>query len=154
MTPDTIRSGFKATGVYPINHHAVKISGERSPTRKSVGIEGIAKSNGISYLPQYRPHTSQKHVSFASSPVVLSPPTSLSPLSPLSLQLSSIQFTAEEEQRFQTRYEEGYDIPDPRYDQWLQRKHPQALQERLQLQFSSLSDLSSEGPFQENSFEH
>ena len=98
MTPDTIRSGFKATGVYPVNRHAVKIPGERSPTRKSVGIEDIAKSNSISYLPLYSPHTSQKHVSFASSPDVLSPPTSLSPLSPLSPQVSSIQFTAEEEQ--------------------------------------------------------
>ena len=124
MTPDTIRSGFRATGVYPVNRHTIKIPAERSPTRKSVGIEDIAKSNGISYLPLYSPHTSRKHVSFASSPDVFSPSTSWSPLSPLSPQVSSIQFTVEEEQRFQTRYEEGYDIPDTRYEQWLRMKHP------------------------------
>ena len=139
MIPSTIRAGFKATGVYPVDRYAVKIPGEHTPKRKSIPIEDVAKSNGISYLPLYSPHTSKKRVSFAPSPEMLSP-LSLSPLSPVSPETHYISFTAEEKQRFQTRYEEGFDITtDSRYNQWLQNHHPEAISERCQLQFSPLN---------------
>ena len=34
-------------------------------------------------------------------------------------------FTAEEEIIFTRRYENGYDIPDPRYFQWIEYDHPE-----------------------------
>ena len=36
-------------------------------------------------------------------------------------------FTAEQEQLFQRRYEEGYDLPDPHYRQWLTLHHPDSI---------------------------
>ncbi len=33
-------------------------------------------------------------------------------------------FTAEENARFQKRHEEGYDVPDLRYDQWIEANYP------------------------------
>ena len=35
------------------------------------------------------------------------------------------QFTAEEHQKYAKRFEEGYDIPDLRYEQWMQQYHPE-----------------------------
>ena len=48
MTPDTIPSGFRATGVYPVNRHAVKITSECTPKRESIAIEDIESND----LPQ------------------------------------------------------------------------------------------------------
>ena len=36
----------------------------------------------------------------------------------------NVTFSAEEEKKFQRRYENGYDLPDERYSQWLQKCHP------------------------------
>lgn len=36
------------------------------------------------------------------------------------------EFTPEEVKRFEKRLEEQYDLPDARYDEWLQRHHPDA----------------------------
>ena len=61
-------------------------------------------------------------------------------LSPASPEISDTSFTTEEKQRFQTRYEEGFDITtDCRYNQWLQKNHHEAISERCQLQFSPLN---------------
>lgn len=38
----------------------------------------------------------------------------------------SYEFTAEEIKRFERRLEEQYDLPDDRYDKWLERFHPNA----------------------------
>jgi len=36
------------------------------------------------------------------------------------------KFTVAEELKYQQRYEEGYDLPDPRYEEWLRINHPEA----------------------------
>ena len=36
-------------------------------------------------------------------------------------------FSAEQELLFQTRYEEGYDLPDLDYHQWLTIHHPESV---------------------------
>ena len=56
MIPSTIRAGFKATGVYPLDQFAVKVPGKHTPRRKSIPIEDVAKSNDISYLSLHRFH--------------------------------------------------------------------------------------------------
>ena len=37
-----------------------------------------------------------------------------------------VKFTAEEHQLFNKRYENGYDIPDPRYSKWIEIHHPES----------------------------
>ena len=39
-------------------------------------------------------------------------------------------FSVEEELRYARRYEEGYDLPDERYDGWLRVNHPDVLKTR------------------------
>ncbi len=103
MTPQNILSSFRATGVHPVNRGAIEIPGEKR-NLKSTPMADIAKSHGISYLPLYSP-APRRH-----------------PAAPLP---SSLEFTEEEERRFQKRYDEGYDIPgDSRYEAWLQRSYP------------------------------
>ncbi len=105
MTPRNILSSFCATGVHPVNRGAIEIPGEKRKL-KSTPMADIAKNHGISYLPLYSP-APRRH--------------SAAPLP------SSLEFTEEEERRFQKRYDEGYDhdIPgDSRYEAWLQRSYP------------------------------
>lgn len=35
-----------------------------------------------------------------------------------------IKFTAEEHVKYARRFEEGFDIPDPRYQEWVHLHHP------------------------------
>jgi hypothetical protein len=42
--------------------------------------------------------------------------------------VANFHFSAEEEKKFQTRYENGYDLPDERYLQWLKKRHPSSAQ--------------------------
>lgn len=99
MTPSTIMSGFRATGVYPFNRQAICIPGVAkdavTPTAK------LAQHEGIRYLPFFSPrpnHQTQSGGQFTQQP----------------------QFSEEECRLFKRRLEEGYDVPDSRYHQWLQ----------------------------------
>ena len=41
---------------------------------------------------------------------------------------TNVEFSTAEECKYQTRFENGYDLPDERYIQWLQLRHPSAAQ--------------------------
>lgn len=42
-------------------------------------------------------------------------------------QMETATFTPEQEEKFQKRHEEGYDLYDPEYVSWLERNHPESL---------------------------
>ena len=42
------------------------------------------------------------------------------------MQFLCLDFSVEEIVKYQRRYEEGYDIPDPRYDCWVTMYHPES----------------------------
>ena len=50
-------------------------------------------------------------------------------------------FTPEEEAHFVIRYNEGYDLPDPRYLSWLQLNHPEDNCRDLKEHFEDLTPL-------------
>ena len=50
MVPETIISGFKVAGVYPLNRRAVRILGE-VPTTTSTPTAVLARREGIGYMP-------------------------------------------------------------------------------------------------------
>ena len=54
MTMKNIVSGFKVTGVYPVDRHAIKLPSERS--QQSFRPESLAKESGLAYIPLYSPH--------------------------------------------------------------------------------------------------
>ena len=99
MTPKTIMSGFKATGIVPFNRRAIKIPGEIL-AHTSTPTAVLAKQEGIRFMP-FLSKSAQKN------------PTEVS------------QFSEEEEAKFATRFENGYDLlHDKRYNQWLSERHP------------------------------
>lgn len=58
---------------------------------------------------------------------------------PLFLNYDTTEFTSEEISKFQHRFEEGFDVPDARYEHWLQMYHPEA---KLSNEGSSCNPLS------------
>ena len=54
MTMKNIVSGFKVTGVYPVDRYAIKLPSERS--QQSFRPESLAKESGLAYIPPYSPH--------------------------------------------------------------------------------------------------
>jgi len=93
FTPQNIVSSFRVTGVFPPNRKAIPIPGIQEVNKcKSTPTAKIAKSNGINYLPFYTPAKSSlpQHSPSSSD----EPPT----------------FTADELQRFERNFKEGYDI--------------------------------------------
>ena len=120
MTPATIMSGFRVAGVYPFNRNAITIPGIEkdllsTPTAK------LARRHGIKFMPFHSPR----------------------PFGHASSQ-NCLQFSEEEHQLFLIRQEEGYDIPDYRYDQWLQQQTSATPSTLATLSRGQTSDVISE----------
>ena len=94
MTMVNIVARFRTTGIYPLD-------------RSVVSTRSVAESNpstlpertGLKFIPLY-------------SPSVRRPTARVS------------TFSAEEIARYEARWEEGYDVPDERYKEWLSIYHP------------------------------
>lgn len=96
MNPDNIKSGLQA--------HALSIlmsSSSASDTAKEKGSPepDLAAVNGLAYIPLFSPAPSR--------------------------QKRAVNFTEEEEELFQRRYENGYDLKhDEHYNEWISLNHP------------------------------
>jgi len=103
VTPETICSGFRRAGVYPYNPNAIKIPDNQpsKPTEQS----GAAIAGGAATVD-----------SAATAGSVANVPSSPSPT-----------FTQEQEDLFERRYEEKYDLYDSEYISWLELNHPEAV---------------------------
>jgi len=128
FTPRNITASFRATGVFPPNSRAIPIPGY-SLTTKDVATPTakVAQRQGIQYLPFYSP--------------------------PCSKEVSQVpSFTAAETERFQVRFEEGYDLThDERYNLWLQVHHPNSGPGvRKELSFDSYLHSSEGSSFSES----
>ena len=102
FTPVNIMAGFKKSGAFPLN------PGE-------VTDRHLAPSKGV-YEKESSPHLPAVSISTSS-------PAS-SATSPLPSR-SSLSFTSDQHQLYQTRYTEGFDLPDPDYHAWLAIYHPE-----------------------------
>ena len=58
MVPRNIASGFRATGVFPVNRYAISLPGER-PRPSGTPIAVLTEKQGINFMPFYSP-TSRK----------------------------------------------------------------------------------------------
>ena len=95
LTPVNIMAGFRKAGAYPLNPGV--ISDRQVAPSLVVNPSKSPSSQG-----------SQDSASTASD----KSPSTISVFSP------------EEETLFRTRYEEGYDLPDPRFQEWIVINHP------------------------------
>ena len=142
MSMKNITSGFKTTGIYPFNPRALQPEVEKvSPLFNPASL---CEKTGINYIPLYSPHRKFRHSdhrhtipnnksvdSLPESPIFS--PKSTIPVVPRSLDDSSFgdicncsktSFTLEEIAIYQRRFDEGYDIPDERYELWLKQNKP------------------------------
>ena len=75
-------SGFRVTGVYPVNRNALKVSEAPSESRVATA--------GLTFIPLYSP-------------------AKLKVCSKIQI-AHSLTFSVDEHKRFETRYENGYDL--------------------------------------------
>ena len=95
MTMKNIVSGFRVTGVYPVNRKVVE-------KPKEFSKPSLPEATGLAYIPLYSP-------------------AKVSSVEPR----RHTEFSAEELDRFECRYENGYDLnTDERYNNWLRMYHP------------------------------
>ena len=96
MTMKNIVGGFRVTGVYPVNRNVVEKSKELSkPT--------LSEATGLAYIPLYSPAKVSSCVEAR----------------------RHTEFSGEDLERFECRYENGYDLTtDKRYNRWLHMYHP------------------------------
>ena len=81
-------SGFQVAGVYPINRNALKVTEEPA--------ESLTAATGLAFIPLYSPAKPK--------------------LSGKMQGADSLTFSLDEHKRFETRYENGYDLlGDGRY---------------------------------------
>ena len=98
MTIRNIMSGFRVTGVYPVNRNALKVTEEPA--------ESLAAAAGLAFIPLYSPAKPK--------------------LSGKMQGADSLTFSLDEHKRFERRYENGYHLlGDERYNHWLEMYHPQ-----------------------------
>ena len=109
MIPATITSGFKSCGVYLFDPQVILSKYSNDSTA----------SNSCS--PCSASCTSTTFVAMSSDVAHGSNATNFSD--------ATDHFTAEEEERFRKRFEEGYDLFDPCYLSWLKSYHPDSLPE-------------------------
>lgn len=114
MTPENVTAGFRATGVFPLNHNAIHIPGQESECDTP-----IQAGKSITYLPLYSPAPPPKYSSLAS-------------LSTDAEEDSSETFSPGELKKFKRRFEEGFDVTgDDHYNKWLKIHHPVSISNSL-----------------------
>ena len=92
-----IIAGFRITGVYPFDRSVLL-------TKESKRVS-LADKTGLKFIPPYSPAHRQPSKSSA----------------------RVSHFSPEEIARYQACFEEGYDVPDEHYQQWVRMYHPKSL---------------------------
>ena len=102
MTMKNIVSGFRVTGVYPVNRKVVE-------KPKDLSKPSLMETTGLAYIPLYSPAKVSSCVGAQ----------------------QGTEFSPEELEKFECRYENGYDLnTDGRYNSWLRMYHPDECREQ------------------------
>ena len=120
-TSENVTSGFRRAGVIPFNPDAVLVTSTISETPPSSSNSSSLTTEDCSDTPESGAVNDKENDATVSSP----PPT----------------FTAEQIALFERRYEEGYNLYDPKYNEWLHFFHPEA-EVSLADSFSSVTPLA------------
>ena len=128
MVPTVITAGFRRSGIYPFNPDIIDYS---VPTIDDISNPTNSEQASLAVTINHQPSPDDVTTlsPVASNSYNLSLDSNFAVTNP---QLSSsaidgqhqVIFSSEQEQLFQKRYEEQYDLPDPVYQQWLRINHP------------------------------
>ena len=103
MTMTNVISGFRSTGVYPLNRHAL-MPAVSKPQNFNPTL--LSEKTGLKYIPLYSPARRTR------------PDKDL-------VSQQGLAFSRDEFTEFQRMYEKGYKpLPHSRYSQWLSMYHP------------------------------
>ena len=119
MVPKVMTAGFKRCGIYPFNPDVIDYGVPANDDSKP------SNSNTSQKAPLDAVTSRQLPLDFASNrhlPIYAVTSQQL-PLGAIDSE-DQATFSSEQEQLFQKRYEEQYDLPDPVYQQWLKINHP------------------------------
>jgi len=117
ILPTNVIAGFKKSGVYPFNRDAVLKSTDdlSSISKATTGMlrKVLIFYNVVHFL-----------VVNKTSPDESSTVSSVNQVPETVVRSDQPTFTLEQEQRYQRRYEEGFDLQDEQYEVWLKISHP------------------------------
>ena len=97
MTMQNVVGAFRTTGVYPFDRSALSVN-------KEMKCRSLAERMGLQFIPLYSPARRKPDVQTT----------------------KVVRFSSDEIAKFQVRFEEGFDIPDVRYEQWVRMYHPES----------------------------
>jgi hypothetical protein len=129
VTPSNIIAGFHKAGVYPYNPCAVAIT-EQAGLSSSSDSANKGPSSGVVEGPSTTPTPgpSNSATSFSPNLSSVAPSVAPGPSNKEAMLRPGPSFTLEQSRRYQTRYEEGYDVGgDVDYINWLKLNHPETV---------------------------
>ena len=92
MTTKNILGGFRVTGIFPVNRNVIEVP-------KELSKPSLTEATGLAYIPLYSPARMTSHTEVR----------------------RACDFTAEEVEKFECRFENGYNLTtDHRYNQWVE----------------------------------
>ena len=118
MTPSNIMAAFRTTGVFPFNSLVVAV-----PSKQVFNPKSLTKSTGLAYIPLYSPHKPERPRQSHAHSSQHTCETFEAACDASNSFESDIVFSEQEEALYRTRFEEGYDLCDSRYDQWRRKNN-------------------------------
>ena len=146
VTPGNVMAGFRRAGVYPFNPNAITLTEDTSadtcssPSR--VEVDTSHQTSSMSAADETASVNNAATTVISCTATVSSQclpgdnsvgtgPSHSSPTEDTFDRTLNTAFSDEREERFERRYQEGYDLPDPLYEEWLKRHHPESSQATL-----------------------
>ena len=122
-------SGFRRAGVHPFNPNAITVSENTSKDSSSTPSRDHSDDMPSTPTSTYATTPPISNAVTANSSTLLTPTdstTDAGTLDQLSSEVESdLTFSADQDELYKRRYQEGYDIPDTMYEEWLKLRHPQ-----------------------------
>jgi hypothetical protein len=113
MSMQNILSSFRTTGVYPTSRDAVL-----SQFSKGMSEQSSTEENDVPFVPFCTPRRRPLALDTSATDTTEEQPHTPTTTMPL-LDCSHPKFSSAEVRKYRVRLEEGYDVPDERYAQWL-----------------------------------
>ena len=123
-------SGFRRAGVHPFNPNAITVS--ENTSKDSSSTPRRDDSDDMPSTPTSTDATTPpiSNAVIANSSTLPTPTDSTTDAGTLDQLSSEVEsdftFSADQEELYKRRYQEGYDIPDTMYEEWLKLRHPQS----------------------------
>ena len=130
VIPANVMSGFRKAGVYPFNPNAITIientsmDSSSTPSRDESGDMPSTSTSTDATTP---PISNAVAVNSSTLPTPTDSTTAAGTLNQPSSEVESdFTYSADQEELNKRRYQEGYDLPDAMYEEWLKLHHPES----------------------------